>query len=74
MKAHMGGEVFLHSFLISQLDGVIGQLNAQAGLQPVIILRYALRRGWARVGTFWRIWRRDGIFPCRESNCGLSDV
>ena len=48
----MGGEVFLHSFLISQLDGLIGQLNAQAALQPVKILRDALRKGWARVGTF----------------------
>ena len=31
---------------------MIGQLNAQAALQPVKILRCVLRRGWARVGTF----------------------
>jgi hypothetical protein len=48
----MGGEVFLHSFLISQLDGEIGQLDAQAALQPEKILRYALCSGWTRVGTF----------------------
>jgi hypothetical protein len=31
---------------------VIGQPNAQAALQPVKILRFALRSCWARVGIF----------------------
>jgi len=52
MKTYMGVEVQLHSFLISQLDEVIGQISDHAALQLVKIPRYALRRGWAHVGTF----------------------
>jgi len=41
-----------HSLFTSQLDAVIGRLNAQAALQLLKIPRYGLRSGWARVGIF----------------------
>ena len=59
----MGVEVQLRSFLISQLDEVIGQLNAQAALQLVKIARCALRRGWACVGTFLDDLEKRRLLP-----------
>jgi hypothetical protein len=63
MKVHMGVEVFLHSFLILKLDGVICQLKAQAVLQPVKIIRHALRSGWARVVTFRDALEKRQLLP-----------
>jgi len=59
----MGVEVSLHSFLISQLDGVIGQRNSHAALQPVKIPRHALSSSWPHVGNFLGDLEKRKLLP-----------